>query len=107
MPTHFADILTTAGLVSLTVLIVALLKAIPASETNPLAPVLAWIKVNQFLTSIIIAGILAAIAYAVQVLGYMPLAEDYWQGWLFLWAAAQALYNGQKGLSHILKSKPN
>lgn len=107
MPAHFADLLTTAGLVSLTVLIVALLKAIPAKEGDPHYKVSAWIKANQFITSLIVAGLLAAVAYTVQVADLMPYAEKYWQGWLFLWAAAQALYNGQKGLSHVLRGTDN
>lgn len=107
MPANFADLLTVSGLVALTVLIVGLLKAIPSREGTHLYTTLAWIQENQFLTSLIVAGIVAGIAYAVRLFGYMPYAEHYWQAVLFLWAAAQALYNGQKGLSHVLKGKPN
>jgi len=107
MPANFADLLTVSGLVALTVLIVGLLKAIPSREGTHIYVTLAWINENQFITSLIVAGLIAAIAYAVREFGYMPYAEHYWQGALFLWAAAQALYNGQKGLSHVLKGKPN
>ena len=107
MPANFADLLTVSGLVALTVLIMGLLKAIPSREGTHLYITLAWIHSNQFLTSLVVAAVIAAIAYAVRQFGYMPYAEHYWQGALFLWAAAQALYNGQKGLSNVLKRKGN
>jgi hypothetical protein len=107
MPEDFADLLTTAGLVSLTVLIVALLKAARGPEGSTVRRLTDWVRQNQFLTSLFVAFTIAGIAYLVQTFGYMQLAEEYWQGWLFLWAASQALYNGQKGVSHILEGQPN
>ena len=107
MPAQFADLLTVSGLVALTVLIMALLKATKGPEGSWVRQTTDWIRKNQFVTSLGVAVVVAGLAKLVQVFGYLPYAEEFWKGALFLWAVAQALYNGQKGLAHIIQGQPN
>ena len=107
MPTNVSDLLTISGLTTLTVLIMAILKRLDGPPGSWAETATNWIKANQFITSLLVAFTLAGLTYLVRETGYLPLAEKAWQGALFLWAVAQALYNGQKGLTHILRGEPN
>ena len=107
MPDQFANLLTVSGLVTLTVLVVGLLKALRGPEGTFARIVGDWVRDNQFVTSVVVAASIAAAAYAVQYFGYLDVAEEYWKVLLLIWSAAQAVYNGQKGVARVARGRPN
>lgn len=99
LPSELSDLILPTGLGTVVMVIVGLLKRLNSEKHGKVGRFGDWLNaggLNQFLISLVVAGIVLGVVQAIIYFGAYEQAQSFWSNFVIAWGVSQVFYNTQK-----------